>query len=287
MRTLLAAAMLIFPATPAFAEDRGGGKLLLTEGVTSIEGAAGGGLATWATIAGRETDAGVGGSLHITHVPLKDFTLTSFGGAIGFYDRVELSFAHQSFDTREAGAALGLGKSFTFGQSIFGAKVRLFGDAVYDQDRALPQVSVGVQHKIAKRAPVIAAVGGKARSGTDFYIAATKVLLAQSTVVNVTLRATKANQTGLLGFGGDGRNAYTAQVEASAGVLLARNILVGAEFRSKPSNLRFAREDDACDAFVAWSPVRHLTVTAAYADLGSIATIKGQRGAFLSLQSSF
>ena len=45
--------------------------------------------------------------------------------------------------------------------------------------------------------------------------------------------------------------------------------------------------DAAFDGFVAYALARNLSLTAAYVDLGSIATVKGQRGAFLSLQTSF
>src|SRR4051812_35504215 len=225
-RFAAAALMVALSAQPASADElRGGGKLLLTGGVTSVEGAAGGGLASWAVIAGDETEAGIGGSAHATYVALPDFDLTSFGGAVGFRNRIELSYTHQSFDTRDAGAALGLGKGFTFKQDVFGAKVRLVGDAVYDQDRILPQISVGVQHKRANQGAIIAAVGGRQSRGTDFYVAATKVILSKSMVVNGTVRFTKANQLGLLGFGGDRNNAYKPQFEGSAGVLLSRRIL--------------------------------------------------------------
>ncbi|MFX7764390.1 DUF3034 family protein, partial [Acinetobacter baumannii] len=71
-------------ATPALAKERReGGKLLLTAGVSSVEGAAGGGLASWALIAGDETEDGIGGRAHVTVVPLADYTLLSYGGAIG------------------------------------------------------------------------------------------------------------------------------------------------------------------------------------------------------------
>lgn len=263
-----------------------GGKLLLTSGVSSIEGASGGGLATWAVIDGDETDAGIGASAHITFVALPDFDLTSYGVAVGLHDRVELSYAHQSLDTRAAGAALGLGRGFVLSQDIFGAKLRLAGDAVYGQDSMLPQISIGVQHKRAAQGAVLGAVGASASSGTDFYVAATKVVLSKSLVLNATLRATKANQTGLLGFGGDKQRGYSAQVEASAGYLVTRRLLLGAEFRSKPDHLSFTREDHAYDVFAAWAMARHLTFTAAYVDLGSIATVKRQRGAFLSLRAS-
>lgn len=268
-------------------ELRQGGKLLLTGGVSSVEGAAGGGLATWALIAGNETDAGIGGKAHATYVALPDFDLASAGVAVGIKDRLELSYARQSFDTRRAGAALGLGRGFKFGQDIYGVKLRVVGNAVYDQDKILPQISVGLQHKRADKAPVIRAVGGHDSSGTDFYVAATKVILSRSLVIDATLRFTKANQFGLLGFGGDRNSAYRPQFEGSAGMLVKRNLLVGIEARTRPNNLGFAREQKGLDGFAAWSISKTLAVTAAYVDLGDIATLRRQRGAFLSVQCSF
>ncbi len=277
----------IFIASPAEAgeEGRAGGKLFLTNAVTSVEGAAGGGLATWAVIAGNETRDGYGFSAHVTYVPLADYALTTYGAAIGIKDRVELSYARERFDTKAVGAALGLGHGFTFDEDVFGAKVRLFGDVVYDG--WLPEVSVGAQYKKANRGAVIALVGGQHDHGVDYFASATKVLLAQSLVLNATVRFTKANQFGLLGFGGDKHDSYKAEFEGSAGLLLTRKLLVGAEVRTKPDNLGFAREDAVYDGFVAYAVARNLSLTAAYVDLGSIATVKGQRGAFLSLQTSF
>lgn len=276
-------------ATPAEAgqEMRAGGKLVLTNGVSTVEGSAGGGLATWALIGGNETRDGIGGSAHVTYVPLADYSLTSYGATLGIMDRVELSYTRQVFDTHKVGAALGLGKGFTFDQDVFGAKVRLFGDAVYAQDTWLPQVSAGVQYKHANRGAIIHAIGGAHDSGTDFFVSATKILLGQSLVLDGTVRATKANQFGLLGFGGDRHDRYSAQFEGSAALLLTRKLAVGAEVRTKPDNLGFAREDAAWDGFVAYAVTRNVSVTAAYVDLGSIATVNGQRGAFLSLQTSF
>jgi hypothetical protein len=286
LRALIPASVLI--AAPAAAQDmRAGGKLLLTDAATSVEGAAGGGLASWALIGGRATDAGVGGGAHLTYATTDDFDLTAWGAKIGLFDRLELSYARQSFDTRRAGVALGLRRGFTFGQHVFGAKLRVAGDALYGQDSPLPQLSLGVQHKIADEAVVLRAVGARHRSGTDFYLAGTKILLAESAVVNGTARLTKANQFGLLGFGGDERSGYSLQFEGSAGMLLSRRLLVGAEYRTKPDNLAFAEEQDALDLFAALALHRNLTLTAAYLDLGDIATFESQRGAYLSLQAAF
>ncbi len=277
--------MLAFPAQAK--EWREGGKLLLTGGVTNIEGSAGGGLASWAFIAGNETNAGIGGSAHLTQVQLDDFGLTTFGAAVGLFDRVEISYARQRFDTRAAGAALGLGSGFAFSQDVYGAKLRLVGDAVYDQDRLLPQIAIGVQHKRGNRSGLVHALGAKSANGTDFYVAATKVLLDRSLVLDATARLTRANQTGLLGFGGDRHAGYRAQFEGSAGMLVTRRLLLGGEYRTRPDNLGFAKEDDAFDLFAAYAVARNVAVTLAYADLGSIATISGQRGLYLSLQTSF
>jgi hypothetical protein len=264
-----------------------GGKLLLTGGVTNIEGAAGGGLATWAVITGYETRDGVGGNVHATYVSLPDYTLRDYGAAVGLFNRVELSYTRQEFDTGSTGAKLGLGDGFTFDQDVWGAKVRLIGDAVYDQDSALPQISVGVQSKTANQNAIIHAIGGKSNTGVDYYVAATKVLLDQSLVLDATLRETKANQTGLLGFGGDKSDAYHTEFEGSAGYLISKRLLLGGEFRTKPSNLGFAQENNWWDLFAAYALNKHLSATLAYVDLGSIATFRNQHGAYISLQAGF
>ncbi len=266
---------------------RTGGKLLLTGGVSQIEGAAGGGLTPWAVIAGYGTANQLGANVHATYLHTQDFALTTYGAAIGIGNRVEFSVARQEFDTRSAGAALGLGAGYKFRMETIGMKVRLFGDAILDQDTWIPQVSAGVQYKHNEQGAVVKAVGATSDSGMDFYLSATKLLLAQSLLLNGTLRLTKANQFGLLGFGGDKSNNYHAEFEASAAYLLSRHVAVGAEYRTKPNNLGFAREQDAYDAFIAWAPARYVSLTLAYTMLGDIATFRDQHGAYASVQLGF
>ena len=55
--------------------------------------------------------------------------------------------------------------------------------------------------------------------GTDYYVSATKLFLGQSTIVNVTLRETKANQYGILGFGGDKSREEARRTAYSGGSL--------------------------------------------------------------------
>lgn len=262
-------------------------KLLLTGGVSQVEGSAGGGLTPWAVIGGYGTNDEIGANAFITHINLPDYQLNEVGAMVGLYNRVEVSFAQQRFDTEQVGAALGLGQGFTFQQNIIGVKVRLFGDVVLDQDSWLPQVSVGVQHKKNNQAAVLKFVGAKSDQGTDYYINATKLFLSQSVLVNATLRMTKANQIGILGFGGDKNNSYKPEFEGSVAYLLSRNWAVGAEYRQKPNNLGIAKEDDWYDAFVAWAPTKHVSLTLAYADLGNIVIKDRQRGLYASVQVGF
>lgn len=263
------------------------GKLLLTGGVTQVEGAAGGGLTPWAVIGGYGTQEQIGANAYYTRVNLSDYSLDSYGVLVGVFDRVELSASRQSFDTEKVGALLGLGRGFKIKQDSFGVKVKLLGDAVLEQDRWVPQVSVGALYKRNQEGALLSAIGAKDDSGTDFYVSATKLYLNQSVLLNATVRFTKANQFGILGFGGDKHDRYRPQFEASAAYLINRNLAVGAEYRSKPDNLNIAVEDDAWDVFVAWAPVKNVSLTVAYVDLGNIVIRDKQRGVYGSLQVGF
>lgn len=285
-------------AVPPASFERGffgnGGRLLLTGGVTTIEGSGGGGLATWALIGSYATRDEVGVTAFGTGVFTQDFSLRSYGGAVGLYNRVELSIAHQNFDLRKVGASLGLGPHYLINQTIIGAKVRLVGDAVVDQDKILPQISVGVQYKINENPLVVGTVLGLERRSVDFYLSATKLILANNLLVNATLRLTKANQYGILGFGGLGGQdqGYKPQFEGSMGYLLTRKLAIGAEVRTKSNRLEGAlggstfKEQTAYDAFVAFAPNRNLSFTLAYVNLGQIA-LRRQSGVYLSAQVGF
>jgi hypothetical protein len=263
------------------------GRLLLTQGVSNIEGASGGGLASWAVISGYETNNAVGGNAHFTYVNLPGYTVRDFGGSVGLFNRVELSYTRLQLDTGPTGGKLGIGDGYTFNEDIIGAKVRLFGDVVYDQNSLLPQVAVGVQYKHSNNGALDEALGAKHPDGVDFYIAATKLFLNDALVVDTTLRFTKANQIGLLGFGGDLGNSYRPEFEGSVGYLLTRRLVIGGEYRTKPSNLGFAKEDNWFDVFGAYALNKNLSITLAYANLGSIATFKNQDGVYVSVQAGF
>ncbi len=286
------------PAPESSTPDRGrlsnGGRLLLTGGVSTIEGAGGGGLTPWALIGGYGTRDEIGASAFVTGVDTRDFTLASYGGSINIKNRVELSIARQNFNLREVGNALALGNRYTISQTIIGAKVRLFGDAVLEQDSLIPQVAVGVQYKINDDQTVVGGALGLDRKDFDFYASATKIILSRSLLVNGTVRLTRANQYGILGFGGLGGQDrdYKPQFEGSAALLLSRKLAIGGEFRTKSNRLEGAlggstfREETAWDAFVAYAPTRNISITLAYTELGQIA-LRRQNGAYVSLQIGF
>jgi hypothetical protein len=299
-RAALAAALPLLAAGAAAQTSPwspGNGKLLLTGGVSSIDGAAGGGLTPWAVIGSYATEGQVGATAHATRVRSRDYALTAYGAAIGIRDRLELSLARQDFDTGPTGPALGL-PGLRLKQDIVGVKLRVAGDAVLDSDSPMPQLAIGVQHKRTDAgglAPTLAALGAKT-SGTDVYVSATKLFLAQGLLVNGTLRATRANQNGLLGFAGTGHASHSLQPELSVAWLLRKNLAVGAEYRGKPDNLNPSllgeglKEDDWADLFVAWAPSKHLSLTLAWVDLGHIVPAvvsRRQTGAYLSAQVAY
>lgn len=270
---VLSALVCLIASNCALAGD---GKLLATSGLVQIEGSGGGGIVPWATLSGYDTQDEISVSAVMTQVDLDDYRLNVMGVSASFYDRVEISAAHQRFDLKQLGGDIR--------QNVIGVKYRLYGDAVYSN---FPQISIGLQHKKLEDGAIADLLGAdSSSSGTDYYIAATKIHLGAvagfNAVWNVTARATKANQLGLLGFGGAQNSDHEIMLEASAGVLLSRNVAVGMEYRQKPDNLGLG-EEDWIDYFVSYIPNKHIALTLAWAELGSIAGAEDQNGLYLSI----
>jgi hypothetical protein len=282
---------------PGTALTHGNGKLLLTGGVSSVDGAAGGGLTPWAVTASYATQGQFGFTAHGTRVSTQDYAMNTYGMAAGIGDRIEISLARQDFDTGRTGTALGL-PGLHLKQDIVGLKWHFAGDAVLDSDSWMPQLAIGLEHKRVDAASLEPTLGllGADLSGTDLYLSATKLLLAEGLLVNGTLRITKANQNGLLGFGGSEHDSYSLQPEVSLAWLLRKDLAIGLEYRAKPDNLNPSalgaglKEDDWADVFIAWAPCKNFSLTAAYVDLGHIVpavVAKRQTGTYLSAQFAF
>lgn len=250
------------------------GKLLATPGVSQIEGSGGGGIVPWAQLAGYASEDEFSVNGFCSRADVTDYTLDVCGAQVNLFNRVELSYAQQRFDV----PALDI----EIEQSITGAKIRLYGDIVYSD---WPQLSVGIQHKSLDDGAVATLVGAQDTSGTDYYLAASKLHLGAvgglNWFWNVTTRYSEANQLGLLGYGGANDDAKIL-FEGSTAVFLSRSVAVGIEYRQKSNNLNLG-EQDWKDLFVAWMPNKHVSVTAAYLDLGSIAGASDQTGWYLSV----
>ncbi|MBB5204565.1 hypothetical protein HNQ51_001879 [Inhella inkyongensis] len=275
------------------------GKLALTGGVASVDGAGGGGLSPWALTATPASEGEQGLAAFASHLKTRDYRLEVQGLAWVWDDRIELSLARQRLHTGSSLAALGL-EGLVLQQQILGLKWKVAGDAVLDADRWMPQIAVGLLHKRTQAgalAPTLHGPLGADRQGNELYVAATKLWLDWGLLGNLTLRATRANQGGLLGFGGAQDRRWRLQPELSLAWLLSPRLAAGLEVRAKPNALERSvlgagalREDDWFDVFLAWAPHKQVTLTVAAVDLGAIAPAlrpKRQRGAYLSIQGSF
>ena len=70
-------------------------------------------------------------------------------------------------------------------------------------------------------------------------------------------------------------------------MLLTRKLAIGAEIRSKPDNLGFAKEGAAYDAFAAYFINKNVSATLGVVALGSVARQPGQTGLYFSLEGGF
>lgn len=283
-RWVLLGCLAALQTTTALADN---GRLLATGGASSIEGAAGGGITPWAVLTGYGEQGEWGASAFATRVNLPDYRLDVAGLALAYDNRVELSFARQRFDLGSLVHKLGLPED-NLSQDVFGVKVRLFGDLIYD---SLPQVSLGVQYKHQRNFLIPSLVGARRDSDSEAYLSASRLLVGAAFGYNLLLnggvRYSRANETGLLGFGGDRRDSRSLLKEGSLAVLFNPRWALGVEYREKPDNLSFSGESDWADLFLGYFPNKHLSIVLAYARLGEIATLDHQNGPYLSLQGSF
>lgn len=263
------------------------GRLIATGGASSIEGPSGGGITPWAVLAGYGEQGEWGSDVFATHVDLPDYALDVVGLAMAFDNRVEVSFARQRLDLGSLVSKLHLPED-SLSQDIFGVKVRLFGDVIYDH---LPQVSLGLEYKHQNDFLIPSLVGARRDQDTEGYLTASRLFMGAAfgynLLLNGGLRYSRANELGLLGFGGDRRDTRSVLKEGSVAVLFNPRWALGAEYREKPDNLSFSGESNWSDLFIGYFPNKHLSIVLACARLGEIATLDNQNGTYLSVQGSF
>ena len=75
------AACAVFAGANAYSDT---GKLLLTGGVSSIDGAAGGGISPWALVGTQATQGEWGASAYATRLRTQDYALSGAGAALAW-----------------------------------------------------------------------------------------------------------------------------------------------------------------------------------------------------------
>lgn len=326
--TVLGACLSVF-STTGWAQYNDG-KVFLTGGVGMIDGAGGGGITPWATITGYGSRDGINGGIRYTYANLPGYSLNALGVAVGFYDRFELSYSRNvlptgtTFDTVGLvldllnGAGAGIEPfNTTIKMDVYGAKLRLFGDAVYNSQSLIPQVAIGGFYKENKNEALLRTLQANKSKDWEGYIAATKIFFPISTLFNITARYTSANQTGLTGFGGGDENKREIRFEGSIAHLLNKQTAIGIEYAQHGSNLDGRSvalgnadltpitdllgglglnigdtltqldESDWVDVFFAYAPTKNLSFTVAYAMLGNITLTPEQHGFYLSMHATF
>jgi hypothetical protein len=263
--------------TSSFTYAQTGSSLLLSGGVTSFEGTAGGGITPWALISGYSSKEEINGTANLQLLQIGDYQLTTAGVSVGIYDRVEVSLQRQSLDVSDGitsnvfslltDGAVPTAPGTDIEQDIIGVKVKLFGDALFAEKPYLPQVSLGLQYKKnrdfdtslpipsgdvplpGQGVPQI--VGATEDSGLDIYISATNVWLGgafgKNLLVNLTARATKANTFGLLGFESANDDSYDIEFEGSLAIIPTPNTAIGIEWRTQSNRRR-----RNCHRFFYW-----------------------------------
>lgn len=272
----LAISLLVFCNCSAIA----GSKVIGTGGATTIEGSAGGGIVPWAVINGYASSGQWSVTGFSNQVGVDDFSLRTIGAGFSYGNQLEVSLTKQTFALETIGGDLK--------QTIVGVKYHVAGELLYTE---MPQISVGAQWKKHQNFELPQAVGALDDQGIDWYVAASKVWLdafaGRNLLLNATVRATKANQTGLLGFGSAEDNSYQLMTELSATIMLTPHWAVGAEFRQKPNQLAFADEEHWRDVFTAWFINKNVSLVGGYVDLGSIAGLPNQQGYYVAVEATW
>ena len=272
------------PPAPPAAPEKGWPLPLHT-----IEGVGGVGLTEMAYLVNPSTGKEWLGlpSLSITHVQTghQNAEITSISETL--FKRLELSYSNDYVGLGDFDLAvknkLGATLSTDYVQEHnFGARLALVNDGDYGQ-KWLPAVTAGVHYKYNATinqfdhdlgGALNKVVGVKDYQGVDYTLTATKLfkdVLPRPFFVSATVRNTDAADIGWLGFTNERRTV----LEGNAGVFVLDNLVVAAEYRQMPNDLKsvpgvLLPESDWWTLAAAYIIDHHWTVSAAYANLGNM-----------------
>lgn len=293
-------------------------RLIMSGGINSFEGTSGGGITPWALIGGYGSDQEFDVTVNAQLLDVGRYRLTTAGITFAAWERVELSLQKQSLAVSDdvlsdafsllTDGAVTSAQSTDIEQDIIGLKVRLLGDALFAEYTSLPQMSLGMQYKKNRDMDTSLAIfdgstplpgigvprvlGATEDSGIDVYLSASKIWLGGAggshVLGNFTLRASRANAFGLLGFETATDGSYELEYEGSLALIPAASWVMGAEFRTQSDRLGpLAPEQTVWDLFVAWFPSKQVSATLAWVDLGTLPFEDEARGIYLSVTGNF
>jgi Protein of unknown function (DUF3034) len=260
--------------------------------ITDVEGQAGGGLVPWALLSSGPTIA-------LSHLTTPDLNVNTIGINTSFSNMVEVSYGRAMLNDGGGVGSAALAGQNTDAVDNLGVKVKL-----NDMSDTMPQFAVGLVYKNTS-GPLMDFLNtnlGIKKTGTDVYGAVSKIVNigGKNVLLNGVLRASKANEMGLLGFEGGttagAKTSYSIKPEISAELFASSNVIFGAEYRAQPSNGVTAtdpviHQNSAYDFNVVYVASKNITLTAAYVSLGQVApAVNGsnrQDGMFVQAQVNF
>jgi len=136
----------------------------------------GGGLTTWALISGYGTRDGLGANGHFTYIGVGNYSLWTEGAAIGLFDRVELPTRIRASTRKMSVRNSASARTSPSIRTSSAPRSRSGATPSTDQDSLLPQISAGVQYKHNDKGWLSRPSAANRRTGTDFYVAATKTV---------------------------------------------------------------------------------------------------------------
>lgn len=177
------------------------------------------------------------------------------------------------------------------------ARALLVKEGAFDQPW-VPAVTAGVHYKYNDGikdvdrdlgGALYNALGVNDNDGVDYTLTATKLLkngLPRPAFVSATARNTSAAQLGWLGF----TDHRVTVFEGNAGIFARDKLILAAEYRQKPDQLKevpgvLGNEDDWWTLAVAYIVNDRLTLSAAYANLGTM--LNHEEPAALWLQAKY
>jgi hypothetical protein len=201
------------------------------------------------------------------------------------WNRLELGYAYISFDMGDLPDAIADATTVRISEQFvemhnFNARLMLLKEGEFGQSW-LPAVTFGAHYKQnttingldRELGGSLTSIGIDDSDGVDYTLYATKMLtmLPKPVIVTAGVRSTEAAHIGLLGF----TDERKLLVEGSVCVFVAKNVVVGVEYRQKPSEYTslpdlIGAEDDWLTFDVGYIVNSHMTVAAGYARFGEV-----------------